>query len=98
MIGLKNDLIKLKDIEYLLIRNDDNCFDYDEVLSRVKETDYFDDYDYIMGDYAYDKVRLKGYYDSDNKKSNRINDIKYIDDYIKNYCQYGSSVFILKKN
>ena len=47
-------------------------------------TDYFYDYDYIVGDWAYGKVRLKGFYESDNKKCNKINDIKLLDDYIAN--------------
>ena len=89
--------IKLRDNNYEIIRNDDDCFDEEVVSEKIKETDYFDDYDYILGDYAYGKVRLKGYYDSNNKKKNKINDYKYVDDYITNYCQSGSKVFIIKK-
>jgi len=87
--------IELNNNKYELIRNDDDCFNIDEVKERI--TDYFDPYDYIFGDYAYGKVRLKGYYESSNKKSTKINDIKYIDDYIKNYCCFGSKTFLLKK-
>ena len=89
--------IKIRDNNYEIIRNDEDCFDEEIVNERIKETDYFDDYDYILGDYAYGKVRLKGYYDSKNKKANKINDIKNLDDYIKNYCCYGSKTFLLKK-
>ncbi len=87
--------IEINGKKYELIRNDGDCFDIDVV--REKVTDYFDDYDYIFGDIAYDKVRLKGYYESKNKKVKKINDIKYLDDYIKNYCSYGAKVFLLKK-
>lgn len=87
--------IEINKKKYEIVRNDDNCFNYEEVQDRV--TDYFDEYDYIFGDYAYGKVRLKGYYDSKNKKANKINDIKNLDDYIKNYCCYGSKTFLLKK-
>ena len=87
--------IEINKKKYEIVRNDDNCFNYEEVQDRV--TEYFDEYDYIFGDYAYGKVRLKGYYDSKNKKANKINDIKNLDDYIKNYCCYGSINFLLKK-
>ena len=87
--------IEFNNIKYEIVRNDGDCFDYDTVSEKV--TGYFDDYDYIFGDYAYEKVRLKGYYDSKNKKCKKINDIKYLDDYIKNYCSYGCKVFLLKK-
>ena len=63
-----------------------------------KFTDYFYDYDYIVGDYAYSKLRLKGFYDSNNKKSNKINDIKNLDKYLENNCAYGCKYFVLKKN
>lgn len=94
---MKSKNIKLRDIDYEIIRNDDDCFDLSVVEERVKETDYFDNYDYIVGDYAYERVRLKGFYDPKNKNKNKINDYSKIDEYIKDYCQLGSKIFILKK-
>ncbi len=87
--------IEINGINYELIRNDDNCFNKDDIVEKVP--DYFEPYDYIFGDYAYEKVRLKGYYDSNNKNANSINDIKNLDDYIENYCSFGSKTFLLKK-
>ena len=87
--------IKINNIEYEIIRNDHDCINEDELVEKV--TDYFEPYDYIFGDYAYEKVRLKGFYDSNNKNVTSINDIKNIDDYIQNYCSYGSKTFLLKK-
>ena len=87
--------VKIRDYEYELIENKDNCFNYEEIVEKV--TDYFDDYDYIFADYAYDKIRLKGFYDNDNKKATSINSISGIDEYIKNYCAYGARYFLLKK-
>ena len=68
-----------------------NVFDLEEVKSYM--TEYFDKFDYVFGDYAYEKLRLKGFKD----KGNKVNDIKYLDDYIKNYCAYGAKYFLLKK-
>ena len=70
--------IELNNKKYEIVRNDNDCFNYEEVKEKI--TDYFDEYDYIFGDYAYGKVRLKGYYDSKNKKANKINDIKTLDE------------------
>lgn len=86
--------IVINDIEYEIIRNDKDCINKKELEEKI--TDYFYEYDYIMGDFAYDKVRLKGYYNSDNKMAKKINDIKYLDDYIENYCSYGARIFLLK--
>ena len=43
--------IELLDNKYELIKNDRDCFNLEEV--KEKATDYFTDYDYIFGDYAY---------------------------------------------
>lgn len=87
--------IEIDGLSYDLVRNEKDCFNIDELKNIV--TDYFYEFDYIFGDYAYDKIRLKGYFDSDNEKVNKINDIKFLDEYIKNYCAYGAKYFLLKK-
>lgn len=87
--------IEINGITYEIIRNDNDCINREELSEKI--TDYFDPFDYIFGDYAYEKARLKGYYDSNNKQATKINDIKYLDDYIENYCSYGAKVFLLKK-
>ena len=87
--------VVINDVEYEVVRDEQNCLDASVLEEKI--TDYFEPYDYIFGDYAYEKVRLKGYYDSNNKNVNKINDIKYLDDYIKEYCSYGSKIFLLKK-
>ena len=60
-------------------------------------TDYYDNFDYIVGDWAYGKVRLKGFYESSNKNRKNYNDIKNVDEYLNNNCAYGCKYFILKK-
>lgn len=87
--------IEINGIKYEIIRNDHNCLNAEELALKI--TEYFDNYDYIFGDYSYEKVRLKGYNESTNKKANKINDIKYLEDYITNYCSHGAKVFLLKK-
>lgn len=72
-----------------------DAFDLDEVTELC--TDYFDEFDYIFGDYSYSKLRLKGFYDSKNKKAKSINDISGLEDYIKNYCSYDCKYFLLRK-
>lgn len=87
--------IILNNTEYELIKDYKDAFNAEEIKSLF--TDYFYDYDYILGDYAYNKLRLKGFYDDKNKKVRDINNYSYIDEYIKNYCAYDCRYFILKK-
>lgn len=81
--------------EYELIINHKEAFDEEEFLSKC--TDYFYDYDYIVGDIAYSKLRLKGFYDEKNKKVNKINNYKNLDNYLKNYCAVDCKYFVVKK-
>ena len=85
----------INDIEYEVVRNDNDCLNKEELSEKI--TDYFDNFDYICGDFSYEKVRLKGFNDSNNKNVKKINDIKYLDDYINNYCSLGAKMFLLKK-
>ncbi len=86
---------KINDIEFELIENYKDGFDLEEITSKY--TEYFDNYDYIIGDWSYGKLRLKGLCDKKNKLNNRINNIKIKDEYLKNNCAYDCRYFILKK-
>ncbi len=87
--------IKLENTEYELIKNYKNAYDEEEV--KESYTDYFTPYDYIVGDIAYNSLRLKGFYDSLNKKANKINNYKNLDTYLKENCANDCKYFILKK-
>lgn len=70
---------------------------YDEAVLLEKYTEYFEPYDYIIGDWSYGKLRLKGFCNKINKLCNRNNDIKFKDEYIKELCSYECKYFILEK-
>ncbi len=87
--------VVMNDKKYKIVRNYKNAFDKEAVEPKL--TDYFDGYDYIVGDWAYNKLRLKGFCTNNNEKHNEINDAVNIDDYIENYCAYDCKYFILKE-
>lgn len=87
--------MELLDQEYKLIKDNGECFDLETVKEKI--TDYFKDYDYIVGDIAYSKLRLKGFTKKDNKMNNEINDFDRLDKYILENCAYGCKYFILEK-
>ena len=87
--------IILENNEYELIEDNGDCFNESEM--HDKYTDYFYDFDYILGDYAYNKLRLKGFCEKDNKRYNKINDYNTKDEYLKKLCAYKCKYFVLKK-
>ena len=87
--------IIINEQKYEVIENIKDAID--EALLKDKITDYYDEFDYIVGDWAYGKVRLKGFYDSKNKKCKDFNNIKNLKKYIEEKCAYGCRWFEIKK-
>lgn len=87
--------IVLENGDYKIVKSYKDGFCLNDLLA--KWTDFFFDYDYIVGDYAYDKLRLKGFCEKENTKCNSINHKNLIEDYIQNDCAYECRYFILKK-
>ena len=92
MIKMK---FQIENNEYELLINYKDGFDKEDFENKY--TDYFYDYDYIVGDIAYGKLRLKGFYDEKNKKVNKINNYNNLDKYLKNNCANDCKYFVLKK-
>lgn len=87
--------ITINKLNYELVRNNGNCFNKDDIENLL--TEYFEKFDYVLGDYAYDKLRLKGFYDKTNKNVSKINNILDVDGYIRDFCAYEGKYFLLKK-
>ena len=88
-------IIALENNKYQLIKNYKEAFS--EEMMQEKYTDYFAPYDYIVGDIAYNKLRLKGFYQEQNPKVQSLNNYKNLDHYLKNNCAVDCKYFILKK-
>ncbi len=87
--------IKIRNNEYKVIK------DFGETISDLDleeiVTDYYDNFDYIVGDWAYGKVRLKGFNKHGKKYTKSYNDYDNVDEYISNKCAFGCKHFILEK-
>jgi len=87
--------ISLKGHKYLVMKDEREAVNIEALEERF--TDYFLNYDYIVGDWAYGKLRLKGFNSKTNPNFKDINDIDKVEEYINNYCAYQCRYFILGK-
>ena len=89
-------IVIIDENKYEIIKEYKNGFDKEEFINKC--TDYFYDFDYVVGDWAYDKLRLKGFYSDDNKKAKDFNKISSLDRYLKENCAYECKYFVAKRN
>ncbi|CEG28427.1 YutD family protein [Bacillus sp. B-jedd] len=61
---------------------------YSEILAR---------YDYIVGDWGYGQLRLKGFFDDQNQKATFDTKISTITEYLYEFCNFGCAYFVVKK-
>ena len=80
---------------YEIIKDYKNGYNKDELINKY--TDYFKNFDYIVGDWAYGKLRLKGFYEKSNKNCKDINNIDNLDKYIKENCAFDCAYFVAKR-
>ena len=88
-------IIEVENKKYELIKDYKNGFDLNDFIEHY--TDYYEDYDYIVGDIAYNKLRLKGFYEASNKKAKPINNYENLSKYLNQDCAVDWRYFILKK-
>ncbi|WP_454193734.1 YutD-like domain-containing protein [Paenibacillus sp. Marseille-Q7038] len=64
---------------------------------RDRYSDVLERYDYIIGDWGYNQLRLKGFYRENHPKANKDTSITGMVDYINEYCNFGCAYFVLHK-
>lgn len=88
-------MIELQDKQYELIENYRDGFDEEVLKERFSEI--LSKYDYIVGDWGYEQLRLKGFYHDRHSKAAIDTKISAVDDYLYEYCNFGCAYFVLKK-
>ena len=88
-------MIEINGKKYEVVENSRDALDID--VLKEKMTDYFETFDYVVGDWAYGKLRLKGFNEKTNKFYKKINDYKNVKTYLEEYCAYGCKYFIIKR-
>lgn len=92
---IDTDTFRFKNIEYKLIEDYREAFDIEMMEHRF--TDYLLKYDYIVGDIAYEKLRLRGFYDDSRKGVPIDMKISNLEDYLIEYCNFGCQYFVFER-
>ncbi|KIL29573.1 MULTISPECIES: YutD family protein [Bacillus] len=88
-------MILIQNAEFELVHNFKDCFN--EEAFKARYSDILNKYDYIVGDWGYGQLRLKGFFDDQNQKATFETKISTLDEYIYEYCNFGCAYFVLKR-
>ena len=90
-----SNLIIAEGYAYEIIENVREGFQQEAFSARY--SDILTKYDYIVGDWGYGQLRLKGFFDDQNQKSTFDTKISTVQDYLYEYCNFGCAYFIVHK-
>lgn len=80
---------------YQLVKDHKNAWNFEVFRERYSEV--LDRYDYIVGDWGYNQLRLKGFFKEANNKGAKEASISHLHDYLNEYCNFGCAYFIIEK-
>jgi uncharacterized protein YutD len=89
----------------MMVCIENNCYEiveergngYNEEVFLSRYSDILSKYDYIVGDWGYGQLRLKGFFDDKNQKATFDTKISTVSEYLYEYCNFGCAYFIAKK-
>lgn len=93
---LDEEHIQIKSQLYRIAVNYREGFQLEAFENRYQ--DFFEKYDFIVGDWGYEQLRLRGFYQVNRRKVARDQTILFLDDYLKEYCNFGCQYFVLAKD
>ncbi|MFZ3590660.1 YutD family protein [Bacillus sp. DJP31] len=88
-------MIQINHLSYEVIENYRESFDEEAFRNRYSEI--LNKYDYIVGDWGYNQLRLKGFFEDQNQKATYDTKISTLKEYLYEYCNFGCAYFVLRK-
>ncbi len=80
---------------YEVIEDFRDGWNEEEFTSRYSEI--LHKYDYIVGDWGYNQLRLRGFFEDQHDKANHETKISAAPEYLLEFCNFGCAYFIVKK-
>ncbi|MGN1400256.1 MAG: YutD family protein [Bacillus sp. (in: firmicutes)] len=88
-------MVKINNLQFEVIEDYRNGFNEEAFNARYSEI--LNKYDYVVGDWGYGQLRLRGFFDDKNQKSSYDTKISTLTEYLYEYCNFGCPYFVVKK-
>ena len=93
MVG--DTTVMIDDVHYEIVEDYRDGFNLEALNERYN--DIFERYDYIVGDWGHEKLRLKGFFKHSHKLATPDRDIDYLQEYLLEYCNFGCNISYWKE-
>lgn len=87
--------IMIEGKKFEIVQDYREAFDAERLGERYSEI--LDKYDYVVADWGFEQLRLKGFYDNRNRKVPQDQRISNLQDYLYEYCNFGCPYFVLQR-
>ncbi|MGM9925072.1 MAG: YutD family protein [Bacillus sp. (in: firmicutes)] len=88
-------MVTINNLQYEVVEDFRNG--YNEEAFKVRYSDILNKYDYIVGDWGYGQLRLRGFFDDQNQKASFDTKISTLSEYLYEFCNFGCPYFVVKK-
>ena len=88
-------MVTINNITYEVVEEKRDGFN--EEAFKERYSDILSRYDYIVGDWGYGQLRLKGFFEDSNQKATFDTKISTLTEYIYEFCNFGCAYFVVKK-
>ncbi|UOE93667.1 YutD family protein [Alkalihalobacillus sp. LMS39] len=88
-------MIQVQGMQFELIEDVKDGWNEEEFKAKYSEV--FNKYDYIVGDWGYSQLRMRGFFEDINRKATFDTKISSLSEYLYEYCNFGCAYFVLKK-
>ncbi|SFC28720.1 YutD family protein [Peribacillus sp. B-H-3] len=88
-------MISINNLTYEIV--EERSEGYNEEAFKARYSEILTKYDYIVGDWGYGQLRLRGFFDDQNQKATFDTKISTLTEYLYEYCNFGCPYFVAKK-
>lgn len=92
---LEDNQILVGERQYKIVVDHREGFDAEKLGERF--SDVLSRYDFIVGDWGYEQLRLKGFFSADNRKAFPDQRIDSLEDYLYEFCNFGCAYFVIER-
>ena len=88
-------MVTINNLQFELVEEYREGFKEDAFKARYSEI--LNKYDYIVGDWGYGQLRLRGFFDDQNHKSSYDTKISTLTEYLYEFCNFGCPYFVVRR-